>query len=323
MDLILATADGREERVLDENIDIDLGSKNDFMIYASYGTWKGDLGIDKRVYIPETEYGGVIKSIKSATNTNEIQVSGYTWRGYLAHRIIEPPSGSDYYTASGDLNEIIEALVDIPGFVVSAGDTGVTLTNYQFKRYDNVADGLQAMCQSVGYRLDLKYVQTQYSGYVLVQAMKAGSYGDTVQYSQDSMIDFASTDNQMGVNHLICLGKGELKNRTVVHLYADQDGNISQVQSITGIDEIVQIFENSGAEEETLIETGTKKLKDLLSSKSFTASVKDIEDELYLGDTVSGTDYITGNSVTKPIVQKIVKRNLGVVSIDYKIEGEK
>jgi hypothetical protein len=38
------------------------------------------------------------------------------------------------------------------------------------------------------------------------------------------------TLNNSGVNHLICLGSGELQNRIVVHLYVDADGNISQTQ---------------------------------------------------------------------------------------------
>lgn len=322
MDLILATPDGQEERVIDENLDLDVGSTNDFVLYASYGTWKGDLQIGKRIYIPGTEYGGIIKGIKSATNTGSITVSGITWRGYLSRRIIVPPAGQDYYIGTGDLNAVIQRLVDIPGFVVSDTNTGVNV-QYQFARYINLADGLQAMCQSVGYRLDLRYVQTTTGGYVLVQAVPAGQYGDSVEYSQDSMIDFVSDDNQAGVNHLICLGKGELKDRLVKHLYADKDRNISQTQTIFGVDEIVQTFENSGAEEDTLIETGTKRLKELVSKKSFTASVKTVEQELFLGDTVSGVDYITGNSVTKPITNKIVKKELNVVSISYKIEGDK
>lgn len=321
MDLILATADGQEERVLEENLDLDIGKTNDFVLSASYGTWLGDIQIGKRIYIPDTEYGGIIKYIRSATNTGNIEVKGFTWRGYLDKRIIVPPAGSDYYTANGELNSVIRALVDIPGFVVPQVNTGVTV-NYRFGRYVTVAQGLQAMLQTVGYRLDIKYIQTQTGGYVQVQAVRAGNYGDSVEYSQDSMIDFASTDNQMGVNHLICLGKGELKDRLVIHLYADKNGNISTTKTITGMDEIVATFENSGAESDTLTDTGKKRLKELRSNKSFTASIKDVEQELFLGDTVSGVDYITGNSVTKPIADKIVKRTSGVISIDYKIEGE-
>ena len=320
--MILATNDGQEICTVDYDFDVDLGGTNDFQISLTYASWIEDIKIGDRIYIPGTEFGGIIKNISSATNTGNIFLKGYTWRGYLDKRIIIPPSGSDYYVANGELNTIIGTLVSIPGFVVSTENTGITVSNYQFNRYVTVLEGLEAMLRTVGFRLDLRYVQTQSGGYVAVSAVKAGLFGDSVEYSQDSMIDFSSTDDQMGVNHLICLGVGELKDRTVVHLYADRSGNISQTKSIGGIDEIVETFENSGAETATLIETGTSKLQEKISKKSFSPSIKKVETELYIGDIVTGQDYITGNKVTKPIIQKIVKRSNGVISIDYKIEGQ-
>ena len=321
MDMILATADGQEIQVVDYDFDLDLGGTNDFQINATYASWSDQIQIGRKVYIPGTEYGGIIKSITSATETGAIALKGYTWRGYLGKRIIRPSSGHDYYTATGELNSVLSALINIPGFVVSSVNTGITV-NYQFERYCTVLDGLEKMLRSVGFRLDIKYVQTVSGGYVSVQAVKAGLFGDSVEYSQDSMINFNSSDNQMGVNHLICLGKGELKDRLVVDLYADRNGNISQTQTITGIDEIVETYDNGGAEEETLIEGGTQRLKEKLSKKTFTAQIKKVDSELYIGDIVTGQDYITGNKVMKPIIQKIVKRSNGAVSIDYKIEGD-
>lgn len=321
MDLILSTASGVEECVLDYDFDMDIGETNDFQINLNYGTWDERIQIGKKIYIPGTEYGGIIKYIQSATNTGDITLKGFTWRGYLAHRIISPPAGSDYRIVSGELNSVISSLVSIPGFRVETKSTGRTV-NYQFKRYVDTAAGLEAMCESVGYRLDLKYVQTDTSGYVLVQALPVGNYGGTIEYSQDALIDFDSVNDQMGVNHLVCLGKGELKDRIVAHLYADRSGNISQTQTITGIDEVVQVYDNSGAELETLIESGTTKLKELVSKQSFTPSINDSETELYLGDIVSGVDYITGNAVTKPITDKIINRTMGELSINYQIEGQ-
>lgn len=322
MDLILATSSGVEECVLDYDFDLDIGDTNDFQVNLSYGTWDDRIKIGKRLYIPGTEYGGIIKYIQSDTTTGIITLKGYTWRGYLAHRFIIPPSGQDYYTASGDLNAIIGNLVSIPGFEVSGTASGLSVSNYRFNRFVDMASGLESMCESVGYRLNIRYIQTESSGYVLVEAVRAGNYGNTIEYSQDSMINFDSIDNQMGVNHLICLGTGELKNRLVVHLYADKNGNVSQTKSISGIDEIIQTFDNSGAESETLIETGTRRLKELIGGKSFTPSLNDPNTELFLGDIISGRDYITGNETTRPIVDKIVKREMGQITIDYKIEGE-
>lgn len=321
MDLILATSDGQERAVVDYDFDIDLGGTHDFQINLTYASWRDDIQIGDLIYIPGTEFGGVIKNISSATNTGNIFLKGYTWRGYLSKRVIRPASGANYYIASGELNNIIRAVISIPGFVVSSLSTGISLT-YQFPRYCTVLDGLEAMLRTVGYRLDLQRIQTASCGYVLVQAVKAGLYGDEIEYSQDSLIDFSSTDDQMGVNHLICLGQGELRNRVVVDLYADRNGNISQTQTITGIDEVVEVYENTGAEQATLITSGTDRLKEKLSKKSFTASIKQIEQELFIGDVITGQDYITGTRATKPIVEKIVKRENGIISIDYKIEGQ-
>lgn len=322
MDLILAKSTGEEECVLAYDFDLDIGDTNDFQINLEYGTWDDRIAIGKKLYIPGTEYGGIIKYIGSATNTGSITLKGFTWRGYLAHRIIEPPAGSDYKIVTGELNSVIASLVSIPGFRVETKSTGRTV-QYQFKRYTDAASGIEAMCESVGYRLDLRYVQTDTSGYVLVQALPVQNYGGTIEYSQDSMIDFDSVNDQMGVNHLVCLGKGELQDRIVVHLYADSNGNISQTKTITGVDEIVKVYDNSGAELETLVETGTTRLKELLSAQTFIPSIKDSSIELYLGDVVSGLDYITGNSVTKPIISKVVKRTMGELSFSYKIEGQK
>lgn len=322
MDLILAKADGQEERILPFDFDFDLGGENDFQIKLTYASWDDRLTIGARVYVPGTEFGGIIKKISSATNTGNIFLDGFSWRGYLAHRIIRPAAGQDYRIVSGELNAIISELVDIPGFVVSSFNTGVTVNSYQFNRYVTVLEGIESMLRSVGYRLNIEYMQTQTGGYVSIGSVPAGQYGSQVEYSQDSMIDFSSTDDQMGANHLVCLGTGELKDRIVIDLYADADGNISEMQTITGTDEIVETFENSGAERETLLETGKDRLKELLNKKSFTAEIKDVNEELFIGDIITGSDYITGNSVTKPIVSKIVKRTNGVVSIDYKIEGQ-
>lgn len=323
MDLILARADGQEERMLPFDFDFDLGGENDFQIKLTYASWDDRLTIGARVYVPGTEFGGIIKKISSATKTGNIFLDGFSWRGYLAHRIIRPASGQDYRIVSGELNAIISELVDIPYFVVSGFNTGVTVSNYQFNRYVTVLEGIESMLASVGYRLNIEYIQTQTGGYVSIGAVPAGQYGDTVEYSQDSLIDFSSTDDHMGVNHLVCLGTGELKDRIVIDLYADEEGNISESQTITGIDEITEVYDSSGAERETLLESGKDRLKELLNKKSFTSEVKNVNGELYIGDIVTGSDYITGNTVTKPIVQKLVKRENGNLSIDYKIEGEK
>lgn len=322
MDLILATAEGIEECYLDCDYDIDVGSTNDFQLTFSYASWDNRIAIGKRVYVPNTEYGGIIKDIVTATETDTINVKGYTWRGYLMKWIIEPYSGMDYMTVSGELNACINQVLsrrNVPLFNVSSFSTGVNV-NYSFNRYCTVIDGLSAMLQSVGYKLDIKYTT---AGIVEIQAVPAINYGSEIEISQDSKLNFNSEDNQMGVTTLICLGTGELRNRIVRYLYADKNGNISETKTITGIDEIQDIFDNPAADAETLISTGKERLKTLISKKTFSAAVKNIDDiNLNVGDTITGRDYITGITVTKPIVDKVAKMNGGKFAVDYKIEGE-
>lgn len=320
MDLILADGKGQEERVITEDIDLNIGDSNDFEIRIPYSAWKGDLEFGKRIYIPGTEYGGIIEKVVSATNTDEIRIGGYTWRGYLDKRIIVPPAGEDYYIATGDLNYILANLIDIPGFTVSNKSSGRTVISYQFNRYVSVLAGLNAMLSSCGYRLDIKYIQTQTSGYVILQALPVAKYND--ELSQDGSLYFESEDNRMGVNHLICLGSGELAQRMVRHLYTDKNGNIYQTQKIFGVDEIVDIFDYSSAQTEAdLIKYGKERLQEVMSKKTFNASLKNNNFDLEVGDIITGRDYITGNVVSKPIIGKTLKVEGGRMSVEYKIEG--
>ena len=325
MDLILATSDRSEERFIVDDFDFEIGGENTFELSVLTNKWLGDVSIGKLIYESGTECGGIVKSIKSDTSAGLIYAKGYTWRGYLAHRIIEPPAGESHKVVSGELNTVIAGILgDSLGtlFQVSAVNTGVSVSNYQFDRYCTVEAGLMKMLATKGYRLQISYVQRASDGYVLVEAVPVIDYADDIELSQDARINFISEDNRMGINHLICLGIGENEERTVVHLYADINGNISQTRTITGIDEIVEVYENSGTDVDQLTESGTKQFESLLNYKSFSATANVINDDLQIGDTITGRDYITGNVVTKPVSRKILKRVNGAETINYKIEGE-
>lgn len=321
MDLILADANGREERVIVEDIDLNIGDTNDFEIRIPLAAWTGDLTFGKRIYIPGTEYGGIIGKVISATNTDEIRICGYTWRGYLGKRIIVPPAGQDYYIASGDFNTILNNLISVPGLVVPSKSSGRSVSSYQFNRYVTVLSGLTDMLTAYGYRLDFKYIQTQSSGYTQVQAVPITTYND--ELSQDGNLYFAAEDNRMGVNHLICLGSGELAQRMVRHLYADKNGNISQTQTLIGTEEVVDVFDYSSAQDANeLIKFGTQRLQEIMSKKTFDASLKDMTGfNLEVGDIITGRDYITGAVVKKPIIGKTLKVEGGKMSVEYRIEG--
>ena len=66
-------------------------------------------------------------------------------------------------------------------------------------------------------------------------------YSQQIEFSSDMRLNYTMHMEGDGVNHLICLGQGELKNRIVRHLYVDQNGNIGSTQYYTGVDEIAAV----------------------------------------------------------------------------------
>lgn len=330
MDLILADKNRKEIRVLQEiDADVDLGDTNDFELVTSVDDWSGDIQMGCYIYIPDTEFGGMIGELESSTAENQIYIRGDCWRGMLGKKIIEPPNGQDYKTVSGELNEIINNLVVDAGindlFSVSEEDAGVSVNNFQFDRYCTLLAGIEKMLSSKGYRLEITYIQRNVPeiGYVRLRSVPIVDYSNTKEISQDNNLDFTATDYKRGTNHLICLGKGDLKDRIVRHLYVQKDGSIGTLKHYSGLDERASIYDYGSAEEAELIESGTEKLRELMDKKSFQADIRDdIEIDMQIGDTISGRDYITGISVKKPIIGKILSIQNGKEKMEYKIEGD-
>ena len=136
-------------------------------------------------------------------------------------------------------------------------------------------------------------------------------------------MNFTTDDNRRGINHLICLGKGDLKDRIVVHLYVDQNGEISQTQQhFTGSEEIAAIYDSSGSERDDLIKNGIKELESKKSSMSYNMTMTKLEGNIDVGDIVGGRDYLTGISMKKPIGRKIWTIASGKEKVEYKLEGD-
>ena len=330
MELILAAKDGHEIRQMsDASIDLEIGAEtNDFEMTISRDDWTGDISFGSRIYSPGTEYGGIVRRMSTDTKEDTVSPGGYTWRGMLMMKIIEPKSGQAYRTVSGELNSVLKSMVEpeFDGlFVVATENTGMTVTNYQFDRYCTLLEGLQKMLGSVGYKLKLEYIQRENgsSGYVAVSAVEIKDYSAEIELSEDDRLHFQAAEKRDGVNHLICLGKGELTDRVVIHLYAQKDGSIGKTRYYTGIDEITEVYENTSGETEKLEENGRKKLQELMNARSFSMDVSELGIDISIGDIVGGRDYLTGIYVKKPIISKIWKiDDEGTESVEYEIEGE-
>lgn len=318
-DIIVAAPDGTELRsMLFSEYDFEVGDEeNSYLITMPRDEWES-IEDDSRIYIPGTEYGGLYKRLESDTKNNSAAVGGLTWRGMMQHKIIEPPSGQDYAVDSGELNAIIGQRVSakFPGlFTGSAESTGITVT-YQYTRYCSLYDGLKGLLKSVGYRMEIQYdVEIRK---VVVSAVPIVDYSAEIEYSSDMNADYSMKLDRTGVNHLICLGSGELRNRIVEHLYVDADGKISQTQTFFNENEIAETYDYAGASREDLIKSGADQLRSELNLNEFRISLES-ERDVAIGDIVGARDYITGYTVTAPITTKIVKCEDGFVDTEYKL----
>lgn len=320
--VIVSDPNGNELRsLLFSMYDFEVGkSENSFAVEIKRQEYE-HIPDRARIYIPGTEYGGLFRRLATNTSQDVITPGGRTWRGMMQKKIISPPSGMDYATDSGELNAIVKSRVEsaLPGlFIGTTASTGVEVT-WQYARYCTLEEGLSDMLKSKGYRLNIEYSQEDKA--VVVSAVPIVDYSQSIEFSADMRINYNMSMQGDGVNHLICLGSGELKDREVYHLYVDENGNIGTTQYYTGVEEITEIFDYAGAELDDLIQTGTQRLKEIRNTNIFEIKV-DPDTELAIGDIVGGRDYLSGMTMRSPISGKIVKWEQGFQTVEYRLEDD-
>lgn len=321
--IIVANKNGEELRRLKfTDYDYEVGeTENTFLINIDRGEYE-EIPKGARLYIPGTEFGGLFRKLDTNTEQDTISPGGLTWRGMMQKKLIYPPAGQDYAKATGEINFIIQSYVEsaFPGmFIGSAEDTGVRVKNYQFDRYCSIEEGLRKMLKSVGHRLRIEYSQEDKA--VKVDAVPIVDYSADVEFSSDLNLNYTMHMQGDGVNHLVCLGKGELKDRVVYHLYVDAQGNIGTTQYFTGADEVTEVYDYAGAELPDLIQSGKKRLNELMNQDTFGITVSPTI-EVAVGDIVGGRDYLSGMTMKAPVIGKIARWQDGFQSIEYKLKND-
>lgn len=313
MNDLVITDDEFRDRLIPEfkNLDLAFGSsENNFMlVLPDYQK----MTTGEYFYIAESEWGGIVDryEIGYTTGKPKLTYSGRSWHGILAHKIICPDTGSDYLTYSGDINRIIDSLIQRQSlqerFIASFDSCGYTASG-RFDRYTDMYTALKKLCKSVGCKLKIR-TTTEHK--VELSAVKATPiYLDSDQY-----------ELRLGkggyTNHLVCLGKGDLKNRTVVHLYSDEVGHVSQIQTFFGIAEIAETYDYNNAEREELIEKGTEQLQKAFGD----ACQLDVDDNLQLdvGDTVRCVSVETGIDVEATVEKVVVDVSNDTANISYEV----
>lgn len=314
----------------DMEMDLDIGDTNDFELRLNIDQWSREkYWYGGHVFIPGTEYGGLLGDMEVVTKEGVIIWRGYTWRGLLMQKVIQPKAGEESLTLNGELNELIGNLLQNQFdslFQVSNVNSGIRVADWKIEAYTNLYEALAELLASKGQRLQLEYVQGKEhsSGYVEIRAVPVTDWSDEIEYSQDSRIDFDIRDYKRGINHLICIGEeqdqNQEKQKRIIHLYIQKDGSVGNEQCYFGVEERVSVYRASTAEEEQLQADGSKRLKELRNYKKIQVSVDDVD--LELGDIIAGRERITGTYLKKPVIGKILNASNGTINIEYRIEGD-
>lgn len=314
------------------NVTVDLNGNRNFSVQIARSNWIPELTFSYFIYVPGTEYGGIIGQVLTDTTLDYVELKGHSWRGRLAKKVIEPPAGQDYKKVSGELHAVMKELIEpafggnegnVPLFFVSEEDTGVSVSNYQFDRYCTLLDGITKMLKSKGYRLQIAFRRNVGEpGKVFIEAVPIVDYSSEIELSKDCQLNYTMEDIRDGINHLVVTGKGELQDRKVLHLYVQKNGSIGKTQYYTGLDEIAEVYENTSTETDELEETSREKLQELMNKQTFKMDVASLGLDVNIGDIVGGRDYLTGMYMSKPVENIIYSLTNGVEAKTYKLEGE-
>ena len=310
MDLIVTDTNG-----------IPTGSYASWTLDLAYGSGENDFDLrcparlqpGCRWWVDGTGWGGIVDDVRTSVTGGEGELTyhGRDWHGLLASKILEPDKGKDYLTMSGTIGTLLRTVISRIGLqdILNVTEGTSKTARWQFDRYCDAWSGLLKMLRASGLRLRITAAQNG----VTVDAPPITAAGDLID---SDLIDFDATLASHPINHLICLGKGELKDRIVVHWYADHKGALSHTQTIKGADERTSVYELSNADAAELETKGKTKLQELRDTGSIDVDVTDGID-LDVGDTVTGRDNTTGLQVTAEITKKIVKISDGIPTVTY------
>ena len=320
MDLIYANSERKDLGIVRAyNFDLAFGSdENNFELKIDTDNHCCEAGY--YVYIEGTEYGGIIDAVASDTAAEEVTYTGRTWHGILNSKVLCPNSGQDYLTLNGNANTVLGTLISRMGltsiFAASSDASDLTISSYKMERYITGYDGIRKMLKTINGKLVMSYYGTK----VILSAVPIVDYTADGIFDSD-ILSFTVKKTSKKVNHLICLGKGELKDRTVLHLYADESGSISQTQTQTGLDEYSAVYDNPNAESiEKLREAGSEQLAELQKQDDLSVSLSEGEDVFDVGDIVGAVDNVTGIAISVPISKKIISIQNDYLSAAYETD---
>lgn len=210
--------------------------ENDFVLYVPVdGPTK--LKQNQIIYIPGTEYGGVIDSVQVDTQKRTIAYGGRTWHGIIENKILFPLPGHDYLTLQGDANAVLRQLLErmnlIPGDLNEKDLEPVNPIISVSEEESNIWIDTRVSSASGNYAHGYTFIRNMLyeAGAKPVIIDGVLSAKPNLNYaSQDDFImetdQFKAKRTYNTLTRLHCLGAGELRDRHTIDLYIDENGGI-------------------------------------------------------------------------------------------------
>lgn len=316
MDLIYVKTDGdgvqtsgylsNYEAAFDVSTDLDYIT-NDFELKMVLPTDASELlwaenSISTIIYVEGTEYGGEISGSIINIADNTITYTGRTWRGNLSQWIIEPPVGQDYLIVSGNLADSLRQLPMGP--YIEVQNTSYSGGSYQFDRYIQTFRGVTGLLTAAqsDLRTSIVWESDGYGGKAKLYVTPTRDLRNMIEVSQDynDQIQLTITRDGNTPKHLICLGAGELHEREVINLYADDDWNIS-TSPIPGA---YPVDAYDFASSQDLLADGRKHFLELIHNhEQIEVSINNLD--IQLSDIIGAKDTLTGEYVSAEITSII------------------
>lgn len=289
--------------------------ENDFELRVPIADAPRGLSGGSLVYVDGTEYGGIVDDVgcDTASGSPSAVYRGRTWHGVLASKVLRPDAGQDWLSVAGEANAVLLALVHRVGledlFTASGSPSGFSVS-HRFERYTDAYSGIRAMLRSAGAKLGVAWDGRR----VALSALPVVDHSE--REFDGRRTGMRASMAHRPVNHLVCLGKGELRDRVVVDLYADADGNVSRTQSLFGLDERAEVYDRSSAEEDELAEDGAERLRELQEADE--CDVPSLPSGDYgIGDVIGCREPRMGLYATAEIVKAVVAIAEDGASVSY------
>ena len=312
MDLFVTDPQGHTvSRLRSFELDMAFGAdENDFELSVPKAS---GIKPGSRIFVPGTEYGGVVSVLCPARTRygDTIAYKGRTWHGILEDHIICPPSGKSHLTVSGDANAVLRQLVRAMGLddLFSAGSyAGINVAG-SF-RYRPGYTGIVEMLAASGARLNAAWDTAAMR--CVLSAVPVKDWGDVPGISGSTL--YSAELDYRKYNHIIALGKGEGASRIVYNLYSDAAGNISEHQTMTGLDERTYTYDYSNAEFADLKVKSHDKLAKLRQTDAIDVDL-DSGAGVAVGDTVTAYSPAVGVSTRGTVTKLTVKVADGHVTV--------